>query len=268
MKNIVFILFLTVLSSSGCRNYTVNGQSNTELINSANSSRDTFLDQTIENTNVSGNDKNDAKNKVFAEGQTKEPFRQKIQILNAPKIQSSVEISAENGEENFSFWEKSLRWGNFCGGDSERITITFHQYAENRFVAEVMCSVGAYNFSYLFYDYTMRGTSATVKMMNFEYFLMSEKLKLERYITYNLYGEGGFNKDKNRLNFRYYSVGGGQCGWQNDYLIRNGKPILAQVTAQWNCEPTENGQDQRWKKMNLTSLRKKAGKIFFDRFDK
>ena len=196
-----------------------------------------------------------AEKNVISNNANKDPFTGPIKI-NIPI----------NGDES-SFEErqalrKKLKWNDACNFDLEkkensdagRVWGTF--WGSDKYLVQVFCdSLGAYNSNYL--TYLFDTVTKEIVLLNYEYFEQDVDKRYKKVTTWKPIGFSTDSKTQSiTLLNRYY--GAAQCGWEAHYKIVDGKPVLKGMRAAWGCDP---GTDyDKWPKLNLSALRKKARK--------
>jgi hypothetical protein len=116
--------------------------------------------------------------------------------------------------------------------------LKFWQLEPHKYLVEVICFLAAYqlNQRYIYYDETKSPPSAT--LLNFKIYDKIGKKLVEKWID-EFGGFGDFDDQKKELIIDTKFRGLGDCGYRAVYRIQEGKAVLKEFRAKFNCDGKE-----------------------------
>jgi hypothetical protein len=133
-------------------------------------------------------------------------------------------------------WEEefkdSLMWSEDLASDGR---MQFFPLETGKYLVEIMIAMGAYQgtYGYLFYDETTSPPAA--KPLSFKIFNTEQGKILAREVQ-EMTGFGDFKADSKELLIAGVYRGLGDCGYTAVYRISDGKAVLQEFRAKFDCD--------------------------------
>lgn len=182
------------------------------------------------------------------------------QDQGAPPPQSKPPVKKHNlTYEDRKAWHRILKWPDECEQEFERDWsaaegsedrqaqlqewLTFWQLEPHKYLVEVICFLAAYqlNQRYLYYDETKSPPAAT--LLTFKIYDKVGKKQVAKWVD-EFGGFGEFDDRKKELIMSTKFRGLGDCGYRAVYRIKDGKAILKEFRAKFNCDGKEWGPEK------------------------
>lgn len=238
----IFIIFLLILQiiGGGCSTSDANGQTGQE--------------KNSQNTNAANNssfgNKNNLANTVSATPKLKEtvilPAKLKKQNLNQTEMSEISKVLGWRDSEDFCGSQNSAK-----STERKLIRVRFYDLEKDFYLLQLDCGEA----NNLFYLYSEKNNSPTAQTMVFEYFEKDiETGKFTKFITYFPNGKPEFNSKNRKMSVTANFVSSANCGYISTYIFQNGKSILDEVRANWNCE-NNYPANKNWQKEDINKMR-------------
>lgn len=132
-------------------------------------------------------------------------------------------------------------WQTAGAGYGDSAGLTFLALGDDRYLVEVLCSLGAYQAAFVVAYLDERSRSGHV--MSFDDYRRNARDQLQASAEKELVGWSSFDQDTKTyaVTTKYRGVGG--CGKRSTYLIRRGRAILQEI-REMNCEEADKIRDE------------------------
>lgn len=147
--------------------------------------------------------------------------------------------------EDRQAWQRILKWSEECeeeyrrqreaGYDDKGQWLQFHQLEPKRYLVEVICFLAAYqtNMRFFYYDETKSppfSTPLTFKI----YDKVGKKISVRQVEEFGGFSE--FDPQTKELVIDTKFRGLGDCGFRAVYRIKNGRAVLQEFRAKFDCD--------------------------------
>lgn len=251
-------MIVSIQLLSGCRQPEAAGQS-VSVTNTAEVSNSNSQEKKIAKDSNKNNFEESQKIQETAEVENKKDSQQHS-FTGLINLEQKLKKENLDHEERLNI-KKLLKWGDGCDVDydeyfvnEKKALMSFYDLGNKEYLIEVICQGGAYNFGYLFYHYSERDFSPTAKLIQFKWYNgWADSKKTAQNVSYNPKGSAEFLSREKRLKIFFKSAGHSGCGYENTFAFSNGKAILTETKANWNC--ANSVAPDNWKKQNLKKLK-------------
>lgn len=170
---------------------------------------------------------------------------------------SPLELPKDNlTRKNREPWRRVLRWPDSCEEafqypDESFAGLRFYPLEPHTDLAEVTCSLGAYQGFQIYYLLDERRSSPTPSLLTFQTYEAhgEEEKSLVRVSTSELWGTPTFDPRTKHLTVLNRFRGLGDCGWLATYNFLKGTPALLEFRAKLRCDGRGAGDPHAWKKV-------------------
>jgi len=163
-------------------------------------------------------------------------------------------------------WRQVLGWPDSCEEgydypDSALGGVSFHALGSNRYLVEVVCTLGAYQGYQRYYLLDESAPQPMVRALSFAAYETTGKQgqRLTRVQTEELWGSPQFEAKTKRLSVMNKFRGGGDCGTLAVYAFDAGDPELKTLRAKTACDGRGAGMPETWPRINVSTQRQPGG---------
>ena len=181
----------------------------------------------------------------------------------APTAALSKESVTREGRKA---WRQVLGWPDSCEEgfdypDPALGGITFHALGRDRYLVEVVCTLGAYQGYQRYYLLDESAPRPQARALSFVTYEATGKpgQALTRVQTEELWGSPQFDANTKRLSVTRKFRGSGDCGTLAVYGFDAGDPQLKTLRAKTACDGRGAGVPDRWPRVNLSTQRQSGG---------
>jgi hypothetical protein len=133
----------------------------------------------------------------------------------------------------------------------ETAGLEFHQLADQQYLIEVTCTLGAYQGFQVYMYLDERQSPPVAKLLTFLTYESEDDNKLEKKETEELWGLPEFNPGTKELTIVNKFRGPGDCGTLATYGFREGAPELRDLRAKLTCDGKGAENPQSWEKIDI-----------------
>jgi len=181
----------------------------------------------------------------------------------APAAALSKQSVTRDGRKT---WREVLGWPDSCEEsydypDPALGGIAFHALGDERYLVEVVCTLGAYQGYQRYYLLDESGPQPTAWPLMFVAYEASGKQgqTLKRIQTEEVWGSPQFDASTKRLNVTHKFRGSGDCGTLAVYSFDASDPQLEALRAKTACDGRGAGAPEKWPRVNLATQRQPGG---------
>jgi hypothetical protein len=174
---------------------------------------------------------------------------------SAPSATMSKENVTRDGRKA---WRRVLKWPDSCEEgydypDPALGGVAFHALAKGRYLAEVVCTLGAYQGYQRYYLLDESAPQPTARPLTFSTYEATGKQgqALTRTQTEELWGSPEFDPKTRRLKVMNRFRGTGDCGTLAVYAFDSGDPQLQEFRAKTACDGRGAGNPGKWPRVKL-----------------
>jgi len=156
-------------------------------------------------------------------------------------------------------WRQVLKWPDSCeeGYDYPDLAlggVDFHALGNGRYLAEVVCTLGAYQGYQRYYLLDESHSPPIARPLTFTTYEATGKRgqALTRIQTEELWGAPEFDSRNGRLKVMNKFRGSGDCGTLAVYSFDTGDPQLQEFRAKTACDGRGAGQPERWPRVKFS----------------
>jgi hypothetical protein len=176
----------------------------------------------------------------------------------APTASAATLSKEKVTREGRKAWRQVLGWPDSCeeGYDYPDPTLgglAFHALADGRYLAEVVCTLGAYQGYQRYYLLDESSSRPTARPLTFVTYEATGKQgqPLTRVQTEELWGSPEFDSKTKRLTVTNRFRGPGDCGTLAVYAFDSGDPQLKEFRAKTACDGRGAGSPGKWPRVKL-----------------
>jgi Protein of unknown function (DUF1176) len=177
----------------------------------------------------------------------------------APAAALSKESVTREGRKA---WRQVLGWPDSCEEgydypDPALGGVAFHALGNDRYLVEVVCTLGAYQGYQRYYLLDESAPQPMARALSFVAYEASGKQgqPLTRVQTEEVWGSPQFDAKSKRLSVMRKFRGSGDCGTLAVYGFDAGDPQLMTLRAKTACDGRGAGIPERWPRVNVSRQR-------------
>jgi len=186
----------------------------------------------------------------------------KFSTLTVPAALSKENVTREGRKA----WRQVLGWPDSCEErydypDPALGGVAFHAFGNDRYLVEVVCTLGAYQGYQRYYLLDESAPQQIVRALSFVTYAAAGKQGqlLKRFQTEELWGSPQFDANTKQLSVMNKFRGSGDCGTLATYGFDAGDPQLKALRAKTACDGRSAGTPERWPRVNLSTQHQPGG---------